>query len=219
MVFAATGRVSAQPSNDQISVDTNGTSEQIAALQLQLTNAWHQVEAIVDQPPPAYQRDDSRYRIGIYPYWFHPGANMPDFNNVDIRMSQELVYTSTWVSSDLKPTMMFRGSDLEFNANTKLFYTNRDLPKKKLTETEMLKINSLYRIIGHSQAAIEQLEPQPPADTAADTADDTNDAAPPKAIAAIESIPQQSRILYGSIAIGTLIVLVIIFRLVKKKSD
>ncbi len=219
IVCAAAGRVSAQSSTDQASGDTN---QQIAALQLQLTNAWHQVEAIVCQPVPAYRRDDS-YRISIYgPGWFHPGANTPDFNNVDVRKSQELSYAAhPWVSSDITPTMMFRGSDLEFNSMTKLFYTNRDLPKKKLMEAEMVQINSLYRIIGHCRSEIERLQLPLEAETAAtaDTQDDTNGTAPPKAIEAIERIPQQTRILYGSIGIGTLLVLAVVFRLVRKKSD
>jgi hypothetical protein len=225
VMFAAIGRVSAQPSSststDQPPTTVESTNDQIAALQLQLTNAWHQVEAIVDQPVRAYRYDPS-YSVSTYGPggWFHPGAMTPDFNNVDVRKSQELTYTAPWVSSDITPTMMFRGSDLEFNAMTKLFYTNRSLPKIKLTEAEMLQINSLYRIIGHCQSAIQQLEP-PPSQTTADTdADsDTNDSAPPKAIATIERIPQQTRIVYGSIAIGVLLVLIIGVRLIKKKSD
>ena len=31
---------------------------------------------------------------------------------------------------------------------TKYFYEDRSLPKKRLTEVEMLEINLLYRIIG-----------------------------------------------------------------------
>lgn len=219
----AAGRVSAQPAADQAPANTNSTPDQIAALQLQLTNAWHQVEAIVNQTVRAYQRDPS-YHVSVYsPGWFHPGASTPDFNRVDVRKSQELIYTSPWVSSDVTPNMMFRGSDLEFNANTKLFYTNRDLPKKRLTEADMVQINSLYRTIGHCQSEIDRLQNPPEADTTetgADTQSDTNAAAaPPPAIAAIERIPQQTRIRYGSIAIGTLLVLVIAIRLVKKKSE
>jgi hypothetical protein len=227
VMFAATGRVSAQPSptisTDQPPASSESTNDQIAALQLQLTNAWHQVEAIVDQPVRAYRYDPS-YHVSIYsPAWFHPGAMTPDFNNVDVRKSQELTYTAPWVSSDITPTMMFRGGDLEFNAMTKLFYTNRSLPKIKLTEAEMLQINSLYRTIGHCQSAIQQLQPPPPIDTTAgadiDTESDTNSTTPPKAIAAIERIPQQTRIVYGSIAIGVLLVLIIAARLLKKRSD
>ena len=102
---------------------------------------------------------------------------------------------------------------------TKLFYTNRDFPKKKLSEAEMLQINSLYRTIGHCQSQIEQLQNPPGTETSADTESDTNASAPPPAIAAIERVPQQTRILYGSIAIGTLLVLVLGLRLIRKKSD
>jgi hypothetical protein len=48
----------------------------------------------------------------------------------------------------LNPGVCFLGNELEFNAMTKFFYTDRTLPKKKLTEAEMLEINRLYRIIG-----------------------------------------------------------------------
>jgi hypothetical protein len=222
---AGVGRLCAQPSSDQTPADTNSTPDQIAAFQLQLTNAWHQVETIVCQPVHAYQRTPG-YGVSVYGPggWFHPGAETPDFNHVDIRQSQELPYaTHPWVSSDITPTMMFHGSDLEFNAMTKLFYTNRDLPKKKLTEAEMLQINSLYRTIGHCQNEIAKLQPPPAADAtmgaAADTDSDSGTNAAPRAIAAIERIPQQTRILYGSIAIGTLIVIVLALRLVKKKSS
>jgi hypothetical protein len=222
ILSVASGRVSAQPSTNQTPADTNSAPDQIATLQLQLTNAWHQVEAIVNQPVQAYQRDDS-YRVSVYGPggWFHPGAETPDFNNVDVRKSQQLPFTSPWVSSDITPNMMFRGSDLEFNAMTKLFYTNRNLPKKKLTETEMLKINSLYRTIGSCQAQIRQLQPPPPeaVETTTDAESDTNGTAPPQAIAAIERIPQQTRIFYGSIGIGTLLVVVVALRLIRKKSD
>jgi hypothetical protein len=223
-ILSAAVRASAQSS-----IDTN--SDQIAALQLQLTNAWQQVETIINQPVRAYRRDPG-YDVSVYgPGWFHPGAETPDFNNMDVRKSQQLIYTATWVSSDVTPNMMFRGSDLEFNAMTKLFYTNRSLPKKKLSEAEMLQINSLYRTIGHCQSEIAHLQnplPQnpPAAETAADDSQgDTNDTgdtdgiAPGQSFVALRSIPQQTRILYGSIAIGALVLAVIVFRLFKKKSD
>jgi hypothetical protein len=216
ILCAVAGRVSAQSTNDQTSTDTNA---RIAVLQVQLTNAWHQVEAIVCQPVPAYRRDDS-YRISIFsPGWFHPGAITPDFNRVDVRKTQESPYAAhPWVSSDITPTMMWHGSDLEFNSMTKLFYTNRDMPKKKLTDAEMVQINSLYRTIGQCQSEIVQLQnPEGTVTVTEDAQDDTN--APPKAIAAIERVPQQTRILYGSIAIGTLLMLIIAARFLKKKSD
>jgi hypothetical protein len=219
LLFAASGEASAQPTQAAAS----STAEQIASLQEQLSNAWRQVETIVNQPVRAY-RYNPDYNVSVYsPGWFHPGAITPDFNTVDVRQSQQLIYTNPWVSSDLNPTLMFLGRDLEFNAMTKLFYTNRSLPKKKLTEAEMLQINSLYRTIGHCQGEIQQLQNPPQADAAADTAtdtgDDTNAATAPAAIAAIASIPRQTRILYGSIGIGALVILIIVLRLVRKKPE
>src|SRR5580698_5821367 len=82
ILYVAVIRVSAQTTNDQTSMDTNA---QIASLQLQLTNAWHQVEAIVNQPVRAYRYDPS-YRVSVYgPGWFHPGATTPAFSSVDVR--------------------------------------------------------------------------------------------------------------------------------------
>lgn len=212
LVIATASRVSAQ------SV-TNSTEEQIAALQLQLTNAWHQVETIVNQPVPAYRRD-AGYDVSVYsPGWFHAGASIPDFNRVDVRQSRELIYTAQWVSSDITPTMMFHGKDLEFNAMTKLFYTNRALPKKKLTDAEMLQINELYRTIGHCQTEIAGLQPAPVVEATADTQSETNEVVPTGGLATIEHMPRQTRILYGGIAIGSLLVLVIALQLFGKKAD
>jgi len=69
--------------------------------------------------------------VAVYsPGWFHNGAIKPDFSNVDVRDTQELMYTGH-VSSDLNPSEMFIGSELEFNSMTKYFYTDRTLPKKR----------------------------------------------------------------------------------------
>ncbi|RUZ71727.1 hypothetical protein EN943_32810 [Mesorhizobium sp. M7A.F.Ca.US.006.01.1.1] len=87
------------------------------------------------------------------PGWFHPGATKPDFNNVDIRATQELTYEG-YVTSDLNPTEMFLGRELEFNVMTKYFYTDRTLPKKRLSGPEMVEINGLYRVIGHDEQAV-----------------------------------------------------------------
>lgn len=204
----------------QQATSTNSPAEQIVALQLQLTNAWQRVLAIVNQPVAAY-RKTSEYQVSVYsPGWFHPGAETPDFNTVDVRKSQQLIYTSEYVSSDLNPGMMFMGRDLEFNAMTKLFYTNRSLPKHKLSEAEMLEINQLYRVIGHCRDEINRL--QNPASTETASADnaqsDTESANTSQPFAGIQRIPRQTRILYGGIAIGVLIVLIIALRLIKGKS-
>lgn len=114
-----------------------------------LDDATTRVRAIINQPVTRLTVTPGM-DVEIYsPGWFHPGANHPDFNTVDVRTTQDLQYAPHhYVSSDLNPGYCFLGSEVEFNANTKFFYTDRTLPKKKLTEAEMLEINRLYRIVG-----------------------------------------------------------------------
>ena len=60
----------------------------------------------------------------------------PDFDNVDIRATQEFPYDGN-VTSDVNPSEMFIGSELEFNAMTKYFYADLTLPKKRLSSAEL----------------------------------------------------------------------------------
>ena len=121
-------------------------------LQFDMDKAIAQVQKIVNQPVAPFARHPEMDVPTVKGGWFHPGANKPDFNNVDVRTTQEFPYDKCeYVTSDLNPGVMFRGRDLEFNPNTKYFYTDRSIPKKKLTEAEMLEINRLYRIIGHCE--------------------------------------------------------------------
>ena len=145
---------------------TNSTQDQIASIQFDLDKATADVQKIVNQPVVAYARQPGMQVSEFSPGWFHPGANKPDFLNVDVRTTQEKIYDShPYVTSDLNPNVVYRGSDLEFNANTKYFYTDRSVPKKKLTEAEMLEINRLYRIIGHAEAELTRLQHPVVADT------------------------------------------------------
>ncbi|HMD53952.1 MAG TPA: hypothetical protein VKJ65_05330, partial [Phycisphaerae bacterium] len=58
----------------------------------------------------------------------------------------------------LNPGVVFLGNELEFNSRTKYFYTDRLVPKKRLTEAEMLEINQLYRVIGHCEQQLDELQ-------------------------------------------------------------
>jgi hypothetical protein len=138
---------------------TNSLKDQIIDLQMEMDKAIGQVQKIVNQPVTRLARNPE-VSVGTYsPGWFHEGANKPDFNNVDIRTTQEKIYDKhSYVTSDLNPGVVFIGRELEFNANTKYFYTDRSLPKKKLTEAEMLEINRLYRIIGRCEQQLAQLQ-------------------------------------------------------------
>ena len=117
-----------------------------------IREAIAKVKQIVNQPVIALPRDPA-VRVALYsPGWFHAGALKPDFLRVDVRKTQQFPYERhEYVTSDLNPGVMFRGRDLEFNPMTKYFYTERLLPKKRLTEEEMLEINRLYRIIARGE--------------------------------------------------------------------
>ncbi len=116
--------------------------------EMTVAQARQRVIEIVNQPVRHLPRTDEASEFS--PGWFHEGAIEPDYRTVDVRKTQEFPYRG-YVTSDLKPSEMFVGDELEFNAMTKFFYTDRTLPKKRLSEDEMLEINRLYRIIGQGE--------------------------------------------------------------------
>ena len=60
--------------------------------------AVERVKTIVNQPAQSYPRDP-KARVAMYsPGWFHEGAIKPDFNNVEIRKSQEALMLNTATS-------------------------------------------------------------------------------------------------------------------------
>jgi len=123
---------------------------QAATLNRDIAQAEQQVRTIVNQPVTHLPR--TAEAAVFSPGWFHAGAIKPDFDNVDIRTSQEFPYDrDPYATSDVTPTEMFVSKQLEFNAMTKYFYVDRSLPKKRLSEPEMLEINRLYRIIGRDE--------------------------------------------------------------------
>ena len=138
--------------------------EQIAAVKSQMNDAIFRVQDIVNQPVKQLKYTPGMVNVGFFsPGWFHPGATKPDFNTADVRVTQQFPYEQyQYVTSDLNPGVVFLGNELEFNSMTKYFYTDRLVPKKKLTEAEMLEINRLYRVIGHCEQQLDELEhPKP----------------------------------------------------------
>lgn len=131
---------------------------QRSTLEEEMRTALEDVRRIVNQPVEPLLRTEGM-QVGTYsPGWFHEGAAKPDYNRVDVRKTQDLQYARhQYVTSDLNPGIVFRGSEVEFNGMTKYFYTDRSLPKKRLSEAEMLEINRLYRIIGRCEAELTKL--------------------------------------------------------------
>jgi len=131
---------------------------QVNSVAGQINAAVRRIVAIVNQPITRLPRTPEMKILSFGPGWFHPGATRPDFNNVDITKTQEFPYSgSEYVSSDLNPAEAFLGAELEFNAMTKYFYTDRTVPKKRLTADEMAEINHLYRVIGLGEKQLLQL--------------------------------------------------------------
>ena len=192
-------------------------ADALASFQLERSNAWLQVCAIVNQPVQAYTRTPDMSVSEYSPGWFHPGASTPAFDSVDVRQSQQLIYANEpYVTSDVNPGIVFLGRDLEFNAMTKLFYTNRSLPKHRLSEAEMLEINRLYRVIGHCNNQIARLQ----VGSAAEAGDDGSEAPPAGGLRdRLSRIPREKRVFYGGIGIGALLVLAIALRARRSKSD
>ncbi len=136
--------------------DAKGAPMSAATAEAALKRAIEAVERIVNQPVESVPITPQIKASKFSPGWFHDGAITPDFPNVDVRKSQEFPYAKyEYVTSDLNPGVAFLGKDLEFNSMTKLFYTDRKLPKKKLDEREMLEINQQYRLIAQYRKIIQ----------------------------------------------------------------
>ncbi len=133
-----------------------------AALVAERDDAIAKVKQIVNQPVAALPIEPGTSVATFQPGWFHEGANRPNFLATDVRAWQKFPYDDyDYVTSNLNPGVMFRGRDLEFNPETKFFYTDRSLPKKRLTEAEMIEINRLYRIIGAREEDLARLRGEP----------------------------------------------------------
>jgi hypothetical protein len=123
--------------------------------QQEMDAAIARVKEIINQPPPS-QKDNFGIPVTVvknaWTNWYHDGAIKPDFNTVDVRQTQQLPFADhPFITSDLTLGTIYPGSELEFNPMLKYFYTDRTRPKKRLTVSEMVEINRLYRIIGRDE--------------------------------------------------------------------
>lgn len=134
-------------------------------LQKEKNEAIFKVEDIVNQPVTHLKRTPDMV-VKNFTDWGKHDVVMPDFANVDIRATQQKMFDGyQYVTCDLNPGEVFIGNELEFNELTKYFYNDFTVPKKKLTEAEMLEINRLCRIIGRCNRQLDELQnPEPPLD-------------------------------------------------------
>ena len=202
LAFYTSGAAWAQPSTNK--------EAQVAALEAERKVAVGQVEKIVNQPVLAYRRTPGM-RVGEFkPGWLHEGASKPNFNAVDVRATQEKIYDNyEYVTSDLNPGIVFIGRQLEFNGSLKYFYTNRSLPKKKLTEAEMLEINRLYRIIGRCEHELVGFKNPQLAGSSGDGSAATAEAEGAQSVAATANRPRRLNIVFGAVLV--LLILLILY--------
>ena len=178
---------------------------EIAAITADMNGAIEKVKVIVNQRVGALKRAPGMQVSVSSPGWFHDGATKPDFSAVDVRTTQETPYANKpYVTSDLNPGYVFIGSQLEFNSMTKYFYTDRSVPKKKLTEAEMLEINRLYRIIGECEKKLFRLQPPPVSASEPESVESENSETEPAR--KYEPVPKSN---YVKAAIGVSLVLIV----------
>jgi len=132
-------------------------AEKIAQLTQEKDNAEARVKAIVNQPVQSVPYNSYALVEVVSPGWFHAGAAAPDYS-ADVSKTQEFPYKKTYVTSDVTPGLMYKADELEFNKQLKFYYTDMKIPKKRLSATEMVEINGLYRIIGANKTQIASMQ-------------------------------------------------------------
>ena len=115
-----------------------------------------QVQGIVNQVPQIVPKLPARAES--YHYGYHPGAAKPDFNTENLLATREL-WKGEYVNMDEAPGVFYRSADCEFNPQTKYFYTSRNVPKKRLSDTEYKELTRLYHLLGQQEKAIASVTP------------------------------------------------------------
>ena len=138
-------------------------ADRIATLKKEKDDAFFRIQDIVNQPLTHLKPTPDMVAKNFTDWGGHDFLT-PDFDTVDVRTTQQKMFDGyQYVTCNLNPGEVFIGNELEFNEMTKIFYNDFTVPKKKLTETEMLEINRLCRIIGSCNRQLDELEnPEPP---------------------------------------------------------
>lgn len=197
--------------------DANTNEQQIAAVKARMNAAIHRVQQIVNRPVTELRRTPGMDVWKSSPGWFHPGAIKPDFLTTDVRKTQTFPYHK-YVTSDLNPGVVFLGSELEFNPMTKYFYTDRSVPKKRLTEAEMLEINKLYRVIGHCEHRLFDLEHPVEKERLAKSQSTDQPSTHPTMLATIHRFIFTHKPLAGGM-VAALLALIIFLRIIRGRSS
>jgi hypothetical protein len=89
--------------------------------------------------------------------WDYLPAQTPNFIDAHIEDTQWLdTLGADWVTCNLTPGLAFRAKDLETNVQTRFFYTDLTLPKKRLSAEEMAQLDVIYHQIGMYAAYLQR---------------------------------------------------------------
>jgi hypothetical protein len=89
--------------------------------------------------------------------WDYLPAQTPNFIEAHIEDTQWVDSAGTeWVTCNLTPGLAFPLKNLETNAQTRFFYTDLTLPKKRLTAEEMAQLDVIYHQIGMYAAYLQR---------------------------------------------------------------
>jgi hypothetical protein len=187
----------------------------VESVNAEMNAAIQKVKYIVNDPVTPLRRAPGM-RVSSYPTWFHEGASKPDFNTVEVQKTQELSYEKfEYVALASDPNSVYPGKQLEFNAMTKYFYTDRSVPKKKLSESEMAAINQQYRVIGRCEKELEALK-KPGGASVGDGETNSSDGV----ASWMEKVPlSPAKQKYAVILLVAFVLLLLIYRAVNKPAE
>ena len=109
------------------------------------------VQGIVNQAPQMVTPPPGSTEV--YKYWYHPGANRPDYNVTNLIGTREIL-KGDFAYLEGAEGVFYRSADCEFNPQTKYFYLSRTVAKKRLTDAEYAELTRLYHLLGEQEKAI-----------------------------------------------------------------
>lgn len=144
------------------------TRARIAALQDEERKAVERVIEIVNDPVEMLPLEPGMSLGDFNNGWFDASAEVPDFDNADVAQTQEtaryLGRKHEFGTTRLNPGFAFRLADLAYNRQTRYFYKDLSVPKKKLSMEALQEINGLYRVIGRCNRDLTELGVTPSLD-------------------------------------------------------
>jgi len=171
----------ASPSSPASTSATRPAHLEIAAIRLKRARAEDRVRTIVNQPAPSLARTVHMRVHTTQGAWYPEPAGAPDFANVDVRATQQKNYDAKgYLAAGADPGTVYLGDNLEYNPALAYYYSDRTVPKTKLTPGEMEEINALFRTIAECDRQLKS-----PAAPAAESATSAASAAPPPETVAV----------------------------------